>query len=139
MRQEGGQIHLAVIDTGIGIAADRLDRIFDAFAQADASTTRRFGGTGLGTTISRRLVERMGGRITVESEVDQGSTFHVWLPLPAGDAARAESDATEVAVTLPPPAPAGGGRRGAERRACCRSSWAARAIRSRWPRTGCRR
>ncbi len=102
MRQEGGQIHLAVIDTGIGIAADRLDRIFDAFAQADASTTRRFGGTGLGTTISRQLVERMGGRITVESEVDQGSTFHVWLPLPAGDAARAESDATEAAVTLPP-------------------------------------
>ncbi|WP_231993178.1 MHYT domain-containing protein [Mitsuaria sp. 7] len=102
MRQEGGQIHLAVIDTGIGIAADRLDRIFDAFAQADASTTRRFGGTGLGTTISRQLVERMGGRITVESEVDQGSTFHVWLPLSAGDASRAESDETEVAVTLPP-------------------------------------
>ncbi|MFX1681535.1 MHYT domain-containing protein [Mitsuaria sp. CC2] len=102
MRQESGHIHLAVIDTGIGIAADRLDRIFDAFAQADASTTRRFGGTGLGTTISRQLVERMGGRITVESEVGQGSIFHVWLPLAAGDAARAEADATEVAVTLPP-------------------------------------
>ena len=102
MRQESGQIHLAVIDTGIGIAPDRLDRIFDAFAQADASTTRRFGGTGLGTTISRQLVERMGGRITVDSELDQGSTFHVWLPLPAGDATRAESDAAEVAVTLPP-------------------------------------
>ncbi len=102
MRQESGHIHLAVIDTGIGIAADRLDRIFDAFAQADASTTRRFGGTGLGTTISRQLVERMGGRITVESTLGAGSTFHVWLPLPAGDAARAESDATETAVTLPP-------------------------------------
>ncbi|WP_431260303.1 MHYT domain-containing protein [Roseateles chitinivorans] len=102
MRVEGGQIHLSVIDTGIGIAADRLDRIFDAFAQADASTTRRFGGTGLGTTISRQLVERMGGRITVESEVDRGSTFHVWLPLPAGDAATAEAEAAEVTVTLPP-------------------------------------
>jgi len=102
MRHEGGQIHLAVVDTGIGIAPDRLDRIFDAFAQADASTTRRFGGTGLGTTISRQLVERMGGRITVESELDQGSTFHVWLPLPAGNAARAEAEATEAAVALPP-------------------------------------
>ena len=102
MRHEGGQIHLAVVDTGIGIAADRLDRIFDAFAQADASTTRRFGGTGLGTTISRQLVERMGGRITVESELGQGSTFHVWLPLPAGNAALAEAQASEAAVALPP-------------------------------------
>ncbi|MDH0863598.1 MHYT domain-containing protein [Mitsuaria sp. GD03876] len=102
MRQDGGQVHLAVVDTGIGIAPDRLDRIFDAFAQADASTTRRFGGTGLGTTISRQLVERMGGRITVESELGQGSTFHVRLPLPAGDAARAESDAPDAAVALPP-------------------------------------
>ncbi|MBB3284197.1 MHYT domain-containing protein [Mitsuaria sp. BK037] len=102
MRHEGGQVHLAVVDTGIGIAPDRLDRIFDAFAQADASTTRRFGGTGLGTTISRQLVERMGGRITVESELGQGSTFHVWLPLPAGNAALAEAQASEAAVALPP-------------------------------------
>ncbi|WP_083748511.1 MHYT domain-containing protein [Pelomonas sp. KK5] len=94
------QVHLRVIDTGIGIAADRLDRIFDAFAQADASTTRRFGGTGLGTTISRQLVERMGGRITVESELGVGSTFHIWLPLPAGEAV-AIAEEGELMV-LPP-------------------------------------
>ncbi|WP_273488910.1 MHYT domain-containing protein [Roseateles chitosanitabidus] len=102
MRQEGGHIHLAVIDTGIGIAPDRLDRIFDAFAQADASTTRRFGGTGLGTTISRQLVERMGGRITVESELGAGSVFHVWLPLPAGESAQAEAAEQDEVVHLPP-------------------------------------
>ncbi len=103
MSHDGGRIHLAVIDTGIGIAEDRLDRIFDAFAQADASTTRRFGGTGLGTTISRQLVERMGGRITVESVLGQGSTFHVWLPLPLGDPARASASRPSTdTVSLPP-------------------------------------
>ncbi|MDM4766318.1 MHYT domain-containing protein [Pelomonas sp. SE-A7] len=102
MGQEAdGQIHLSVSDTGIGIAADRLERIFDAFAQADASTTRRFGGTGLGTTISRQLVERMGGRITVESVLGEGSCFHVWLPLPAGDPVSAEA-AVEELPALPP-------------------------------------
>ncbi|HEY0956426.1 MAG TPA: PAS domain S-box protein, partial [Roseateles sp.] len=102
MRQEQGQIHLAVIDTGIGIAADRLDHIFDPFAQADASTTRRFGGTGLGTTISRQLVERMGGRITVESTLGQGSCFHIWLPLPAGKAVQGIAGEDETAISLPP-------------------------------------
>jgi len=81
---EPGALRLAIRDTGIGIAADRLERIFDPFAQADASMSRRFGGTGLGTTISRQLVELMGGRITVESEVGRGSVFTVDLPLPAG-------------------------------------------------------
>ncbi|UXH78011.1 MHYT domain-containing protein [Roseateles amylovorans] len=103
MSHERGRIHLAVIDTGIGIAEDRIDRIFDAFAQADATTTRRFGGTGLGTTISRQLVERMGGRITVDSVLGEGSTFHVWLPLPAGDPSRvAVSPQDATAVSLPP-------------------------------------
>jgi two-component system sensor histidine kinase RpfC len=64
-----------VQDTGIGIAPENVDRIFESFTQADDSTTRRFGGTGLGTTISRQLVELMGGHITVESRLGAGSTF----------------------------------------------------------------
>ncbi|NNF81949.1 MAG: response regulator, partial [Flavobacteriaceae bacterium] len=67
-------------DTGIGISADALDKIFENFTQADASTSRSFGGTGLGTTISRELVNLMGGNIGVESEVNKGSTF--WFELP---------------------------------------------------------
>ena len=79
-----GELLLEVQDTGIGIAADKLERIFDPFAQADASTTRRFGGTGLGTTISRQLSELMHGSIGVRSTLGKGSTFSVRLPLPLG-------------------------------------------------------
>ncbi|MBB3195959.1 MHYT domain-containing protein [Roseateles terrae] len=102
MRWEQGRVHLSIIDTGIGIAADRLDRIFEAFAQADASTTRRFGGTGLGTTISRQLVECMGGRITVESVEGEGSVFHVHLPLAAGQALDTEASDGGTSTGLPP-------------------------------------
>ncbi len=69
-------LHFSVRDTGTGIPEDKLAAIFDAFTQADASTTRRHGGTGLGLAISARLVQLMGGRIWAESQLDRGSTFH---------------------------------------------------------------
>jgi two-component system, sensor histidine kinase and response regulator len=86
---DAGQVHIAVYDSGIGIAADRLDKIFAPFSQADASMSRRFGGTGLGTTIARQLVELMQGTLWVNSKLGVGSDFHVRLPLPACNAVAA--------------------------------------------------
>ncbi len=75
-------VMVSVSDTGLGIPADRLQRLFEPFTQADSSTTRRFGGTGLGLAISRHLIETMGGRVTVHSTPNVGSTFAFTLPLP---------------------------------------------------------
>ena len=78
---DGAKLHFVVRDTGIGIAREKQKLIFDAFSQADSSTTRRFGGTGLGLTISARLVTAMQGELWVESELEKGSSFHFTIPL----------------------------------------------------------
>ena len=99
----------AVRDTGIGIAPERLDAIFQPFTQADTSTTRRFGGTGLGLTISARLVSLMGGWLTVHSTERVGSEFMVRLPAMPADADVARSTAAIEPRRLPVdvvPAPA---------------------------------
>jgi len=76
------RLRIAVSDTGIGLAPDKTDEIFEKFTQADASTTRQYGGTGLGLTICKLLVELMGGQIAVASELGKGSTFSITLDLP---------------------------------------------------------
>jgi len=92
-------LHIAVRDTGIGIAPDQLDKVFQPFAQADGSITRRFGGTGLGLSISRSLAELMGGRLEVKSELGVGSEFAIVFPctLAPGPAESAPEAATTPA------------------------------------------
>ncbi len=89
-----GEIAIAVRDTGIGIAAEDQERIFREFEQADGSSTRQYGGIGLGLTISKRIVERMEGAIAVESAPGQGSAFRISIPLPRADG----DDALPLAV-----------------------------------------
>src|SRR2546426_4449622 len=94
---------IEVIDTGIGIPPDRLAAVFEAFQQADSGTARKYGGTGLGLTISKALCELMGYQIAVSSEVGKGTTFSVELP--AADkqkAPPAEAPAMETAAPAPP-------------------------------------
>jgi PAS domain S-box-containing protein len=81
---EQGMVHAYIRDTGIGMTPQQVESIFAPFTQADTSISRRFGGTGLGTTIARQLIELMNGEISVESRLGQGSVFHVQLPLPIG-------------------------------------------------------
>src|SRR5215471_8117816 len=80
--QESGRdwITIAVADTGIGMTPERIGMLFQEFSQAEASTARKYGGTGLGLVISRRFCQMMGGDITVESEVGRGSTFTIRVP-----------------------------------------------------------
>ena len=101
--QDQGLVRFSVRDTGIGITAEQRTRLFEAFSQADASTTRKYGGTGLGLTISRQLVELMGGALDVESTPGAGSTFFFDLPLPpaeapAGEKPRRSLDGVRVLV-----------------------------------------
>jgi signal transduction histidine kinase/ActR/RegA family two-component response regulator len=95
----GDALSLMVSDTGVGIAPDRLGALFEKFTQADASTTRRYGGTGLGLSICRELAHLMGGEISTRSQLGEGSTFSVRLPL----AKIGEAHAPQFAA--PPPAP----------------------------------
>ncbi|MCV2357532.1 response regulator [Paucibacter sp. TC2R-5] len=94
LRYSGSDVVLrfAVRDSGIGIAPENQKKIFEGFSQAEVSTTRRFGGTGLGLNISQRLVAMMGGELALDSVLGEGSTFHFSLTLPVGDALAVETD-----------------------------------------------
>jgi two-component system, sensor histidine kinase and response regulator len=81
IEEKAANLHFIVSDSGVGIAPEKIDMIFDSFSQADASTTRHYGGTGLGLTISRCLVQMMGGRLWVQSELGVGSHFHFTVRL----------------------------------------------------------
>lgn len=94
------RIEISVRDTGIGIPPEVIPRLFQTFSQADASTTRRFGGTGLGLSICRRLVDLMGGMITVESEVNVGTTFTVTLELETTRVPKKTTESTELVARL---------------------------------------
>lgn len=90
------KLRFEVVDTGIGIAEDDRDRLFDSFSQADSTTTRRFGGTGLGLAICRRLVEVMAGEIGLESQLGVGSMFWFEIPLEIGTGADATTELQSV-------------------------------------------
>lgn len=102
VRQRSGTVTVRseVIDTGVGMSPEAITQIFQPFVQADQSTTRQFGGTGLGTTIARQLIELMGGHMGAESTPNQGSTFWFEVPLRTRDTADAQSPLPGVCVLL---------------------------------------
>ena len=101
----GSMLRIAVRDTGIGIPQHKIPGLFEAFTQADQSTTRRFGGTGLGLAICRRLAEAMGGKLTATSELGKGSVFALDLPMkalaPAPDWPHLEGETAVLAIAAP--------------------------------------
>src|SRR5690606_23842879 len=92
-------VRISVKDTGVGIPAEKLNTIFESFSQADESVTRRYGGTGLGLTIARQLVEMQKGKIEVESQELVGSVFTIYIPYASGKSAVSKIPAQQKANT----------------------------------------
>jgi GAF domain-containing protein/CheY-like chemotaxis protein len=102
LREDQDWVVFSVSDTGIGMTPEQLARLFEVFSQADAATTRKYGGTGLGLALSRRLCRMMGGDVTVESEAGRGSTFTIRLPARVAEAIEEPAAPAPLADHLPP-------------------------------------
>jgi CheY-like chemotaxis protein len=94
------ELHFSVRDTGIGIPEEERDQLFESFSQVDASMSREYGGTGLGLSISKQLVEAMNGKMWVESEVGEGSTFHFTIKVAGGEPAEEDERPPDEAAIL---------------------------------------